>query len=107
MLLDQQRTFVGYNIDPEVLNAAKPDSVLKSASQVLSPKSDVSESGEVKAVATVFTDKTGALLTRKKASVWELPPRRYATRAMACHIIHFLSTLYEKTRFTRCAGSFI
>lgn len=60
---------MGCDVDSEVQSVAVPDLVLTLAFQMLNPKLDISGSGEVEAAGTVWTDKMGARLPRKKAVV--------------------------------------
>lgn len=51
MLLDQNGTLVGCEVDSDLLTAAEADFVLETASQVLNPKYDISGKGDVKPAA--------------------------------------------------------
>lgn len=51
MLLDEHRKFLRRDMDPDVLSATDPDLVIISVSQVLSLRSDLSESGQIEATA--------------------------------------------------------
>lgn len=89
-MLDKHRTFVERHVDPKVLSAAEPDAVMTFASQVLSPWSDISASGEVEVANKVFTDERRAVLARKKAIAWESQPRLDAIQVLPGHLFHFL-----------------
>lgn len=65
---DQHKKFVSCDLNPEELSAGEWNLMLTLVSQVLSPESDVNESGDVKAMARVFADNVGALLAAKRAT---------------------------------------
>lgn len=95
MLLDQHRTFVRCNVDPEVQSAAESDHRLTFAFQVLDPKADIGGSGEVEAATKVFTGEMGALFAKKKATVRKAHPRLGATELKPGHVLQLLGALYE------------
>lgn len=51
MLLDQHREFFGCSLDLDVLRPAKPDHLLTSASQALTPSPDFTRDGAVRTAA--------------------------------------------------------
>lgn len=65
----------GFNVTSKLVTSAEADSLITFGFQMLSPKSDFSGSDEVAAVAKVFRDKRAAVLARKKAYVYQVPPR--------------------------------
>lgn len=86
MLPDWHGNIVGYDVNHELLSAAGSDLVLTFSSQVLSPKSGISGSGEFEAAARVFTDRMGAILAREKTPVREGLPALDAKQAKPGHI---------------------
>lgn len=87
-----------------MLTAAKADLVLTLATQMLNPKSDISESGQVEATERDFLDEKGALLDKEKATVCEFPLELTAMQDTPASTTYFLSavcaesSLYEMCR---------
>lgn len=69
LFLEQRRKCVDRDVDSKVQSAVEPDPVLTLVSRAPSLKLGSSKSGEIKTAAKDFTDKMGALLAKKKATV--------------------------------------
>lgn len=95
MLLAQHRDFAGCSVDCEPLIAAEADLVSTFASQVLSPKADISGSAEVIAAERIFTNERAAVPAGKKASVWAVPPGLDATQVLPNHVLYFMSVMFD------------
>lgn len=90
-----QLTHDDFGPKPEKLGAAETDSWLVLIRQVDIPKSDVSESGEVKAELDIFKYEKASLQAQKKASVWEVLPALKAAEVMTSHILYYNLVLME------------
>lgn len=93
LLSNQYRKFVGCYLNSEVLSDVKTDFLLTSPSQVLDANSNSTGNKELGAVASRLKKTFSAVLTRRRATVWEVPRRLSATQVMPKHIWHFFCTL--------------
>lgn len=62
----------------------------------LGPKSKISGSGEVKAVAKLFRDKNAALLASKRASMLDVLPWFHDTQVLLGRVLDFISTMLKE-----------
>lgn len=94
LLPDQLAEFVRCDLITEAQTVAEADRVLTLVSQVLKPKSEISGSGELKAGARMFRDKTTALVANTNGTVSKVWSALEATQMRPCHILHFMSILF-------------
>lgn len=94
MLLDQHKKFVGCDVHSELLAATHAYLALAFLSQVLSPKSNISDTAEVKAAAKVGIDETAVLLRNKKKCVGS-PAWTACYQRFLGHTLPYISALFE------------
>lgn len=95
MLLDLHRKLAGCDSKLDILSAAEHDLLLTFASQTLNPSSDITRNKEMRAAAQKLKKIVAAVLARRRAIAWSVPPGPDATQVMLRHFRHFLCALYE------------
>lgn len=69
VLLGHHGKFAECGVDSELLTAADRDLVIKSVSEVLDPRFDISQSAKMEAAAMLFNDESAALLANKNTGL--------------------------------------